>query len=162
MTRAVPGAQKNGGGDFLAKKSDLTKARQGLPDLNDFLVVEDEHFDADRLRATLHVMFGYGVQVRRATTLGNTLDCVIERQPQVIFLDDYLKPADTASSTIPFLRRCKYEGPIIIISAQVTRKRRAVLMAAGAADVIHKDELDSVRIAEALTRVFKPGANDKA
>ncbi len=37
----------------------------------------------------------------------------------------------------------------------VDRQRRAVLVAAGAADVIHKDDLDSVRVAEALTRVYK-------
>lgn len=160
MTRDGAGS-KGRGGEFLAKKSDLTKARQALPDLKDFLVVEDEHFDADRLRATLHIMFGYDVKVRQATTLGNALDCVIERLPQVIFLDDYLKPADTASNTIPFLRRCEYKGPIIIISSQVTRKRRAELKSAGAADVIHKDELDSVRIAEALTRVFRAESEDQ-
>jgi len=95
------------------------------------------------------------VQVRRATTLGNALDCVIERQPEIIFLDDYLKPADTASATIPFLRRCGYEGPIVIVSSMVTQKRRGELMGEGADDMIHKDDLDSVRIAEALTRVFK-------
>ena len=89
-------------------------------------------------------------------TLGSALDCVIARQPELIFLDDYLKPADTASSTIPFLRRCGYEGPIIIVSSMVTRKRRAELAAAGADDIIHKDELDTVRVAEALTSVFPP------
>ena len=142
------------GGKFLQKKSDLTKARQNLPELSDFLIVEDETFDANRLKATLHVMFGYDVQVRLATTLGNALDCVIERQPEVIFLDDYLKPADTASATIPFIRRCGYEGPIIIVSSMVTRKRRGELMGEGADDIIHKDNLDSVRVAEALTSVF--------
>ncbi len=34
--------------------------------------------------------------------------------------------------------------------------RRATLMSAGATDVIHKDDVDSVRLAEAMVRVFKP------
>ena len=145
---------KGSGGDFLKRKSDLTRARQRLPELRDFLIVEDENIDAERLKATLHIMFGYDVEVRRASTLGSALDRVIERRPELIFLDDYLKPSDTATSTIPFLRRCGYDGPIIIVSSMVTRKRRAQLANEGADDIIHKDELDSVRIAEALTRVF--------
>lgn len=143
------------GGDFLARKSDATKVRQSLSRLQDVLIVEDETFDADRLRATLHVMLGYDLDIRRAATLGSALDCVIARRPEMVFLDDYLKPSDNASQTIPFLRRAGYDGPIIVVSGQVDRQRRAQLMAAGAADVIHKDELDSVRVAEALARAMK-------
>jgi PleD family two-component response regulator len=79
--------EKDRGGAFLARKSDATKAQQGNGRFTDILVVEDENFDADRLRATLHIMFGYGIDVRRARTLGSALDCVIERNPQLIFLD---------------------------------------------------------------------------
>lgn len=141
------------GGDFLEHKSDLTKSRHGGVSVKDVLIIEDENFDADRLRATLHVMFGYGLQVRRAKTLGSALDCVIERRPELVFLDDILKPSDNATQTIPFLRRCGYDGPIIVVSGQVTRNRRAELSSAGAIDVIHKDDVDSVRIAEALQRI---------
>lgn len=144
---------KSTGGNFLARKADVTKTRMGLPAVSDFLVVEDENFDADRLRATLHIMFGYEIVVRRAKTLGSALDAVIERAPEVIFLDDYLKPNDNATHTIPFLRRCGYTGPIVVVSGEVDRQRRGILVKAGAIDVIHKDDLDSVRIAEAMTRM---------
>lgn len=142
------------GGDFLAKKSDLTRLRQGMPKLHDVLIVEDENPDADRLKATLRVMFGYDLELRRAATLGTAVDNVIQRKPQLIFLDDVLKPSDEAHQTIPFLRRAGYEGPIVVISSRVTRQRRTALVAAGATDVIHKDDVDSVRLAEALARVF--------
>jgi response regulator of citrate/malate metabolism len=146
------------GGDFLTRKSDVIKTRLGLPGIKDVLIVEDDTTAADRLRATLHVMLGYGLTQRRATTLGSAVDCVIERKPEVVFLDDYLKPSDNASHTIPFLRRAGYTGPIIVISGEVDRARQTILMTAGAVDVIHKDDLDSVRIAEALNKAFKPGA----
>jgi response regulator of citrate/malate metabolism len=144
---------KGRGGTFLARKSDAAKSRQQAARPSDVLIVEDENFDADRLRATLHIMFGYAIDVRRARTLGSALDCVIEHQPELIFLDDYLKPSDNATHTIPFLRRCGYVGPIVVVSGQVDRVRRAMLLKAGAVDVIHKDDLDSVRIAEALARI---------
>ena len=146
------------GGDFLARKSDATKIRQSLPAVQDVLIVEDETFDADRLKATLHVMLGYELTIRRASTLGSALDCVILRKPSIVFLDDYLKPSDDASHTIPFLQRAGYDGPIVVVSGEVDRQRRAFLMTAGASDVIHKDDLDSVRVAEALARSFKTDA----
>jgi CheY-like chemotaxis protein len=142
------------GGDFLAKKSDVTKLRKALPALSDVLVVDDEHVDAARIKATLRVMFGYEIEVRHAPTLGSAVDCVLARRPQLIFLDDILKPSDRATDTIPFLRRAEYAGPIIVISGLVTKKRRLELTAVGATEVIHKDELDSVRLGEALLRVF--------
>ena len=142
------------GGDFLAKKSDVVQLSKKLPKLSQVLIVEDETFDADRLRATLRVILGYDLNVRRAATLGAALDAVIAMLPELIFLDDLLKPTDTASHTIPFLRRAKYEGPIIVISGQVTRTRKAELIQLGATDVIHKDDVDSVRLAEALARVY--------
>ena len=143
------------GGDFLAKKSDLSQLSKKLPKLSQVLIVEDETPDADRLRATLRVILGYDINVRRASTLGAALDAVIAKQPDLVFLDDVLKPSDTASHTIPFLRRAKYEGPIVVISGQVTRVRKAELIGLGATDVIHKDDVDSVRLTEALARVFK-------
>ena len=105
--------------------------------------------------ATLRVMYGYDVKVRRAATLATAVDEVLKDKPQIVFLDDILKPSDDASQTIPFLRRAGYEGPIVVVSGQVTRTRRAVLLTAGATDVIHKDDVDSVRLTESLQRVFK-------
>jgi DNA-binding NarL/FixJ family response regulator len=143
------------GGDFLAKKSGLMRVREGLPHLKDVLVVEDENLDADRMFATLRVMFGYDLEMRRASTLASTVDAVLARKPEIIFLDDILKPSDDASQTIPFLRRAGYEGPIVVVSGQVTRVRRTQLITAGATDVIHKDDVDSARLTEALERVYK-------
>ena len=142
------------GGDFLAKKSELMRAREGIPDLKDVLVVEDESMDADRMFATLRVMFGYDLEIRRANTLASAVDMVMARKPEIVFLDDILKPSDDASQTIPFLRRAGFEGPIVVVSGQVTRTRRTTLIAAGATEVIHKDDVDSVRLTETLQRIF--------
>ncbi|MCB1505668.1 MAG: response regulator [Hyphomicrobiaceae bacterium] len=153
----MAGPANKSGGDYLAKRSGVTKSRAGLPVLKDILIVEDETFDADRLKATLHLMLGYDVEIRRAATLGRALDEVIARSPEIVFLDDVLKPSDNAAQTLPFLRRAGYDGPVVVVSGQATRKRKSVLLEAGAADVIHKDEVDSVRVAEALHRVFGTG-----
>jgi CheY-like chemotaxis protein len=148
------------GGDHLAKKSELVHARAKLGTFRDILIVEDETHDAERLSATLRVLFGYETQIRRASTLGDAVNCVIEQKPCVLFLDDILKPSTTASQAIPLLREAGYTGPIIIVSGQVTHPRRSSLLADGASDVIHKDDVDSVRVAQALAGLNKPNANE--
>jgi len=142
------------GGDYLTKKSMVIKLRQQLPALGDILIVEDENFDAERLTATLRVIFGYDINLRHADTLTKAIDSVLQKSPELIFLDDVLKPSDNAVDSIPFFRRAEYDGPIVVVSGRVTRKRAIDLKAAGATDVIHKDDVDSVRLGEALIRVF--------
>lgn len=150
----MPTNPNKSGGAFLERKSVLAIARQGRPRFNDILIVEDTKLDADRLKATLHSIFGYEIVTRHAATLGSALDRVIERKPDLIFLDDHLKPNDNAAHTIPFLRRCNYDGPIIVVSGLLDRKRSAILVKAGAAVAIHKDALDSGSIAEAIAKIY--------
>lgn len=136
----------------LTKRSDLTSARakRGLP--GEILIIDDEALDAERLTATLHVLFGYHVLIRWACSLGDAIDSLAERQPCITFLDDILKPAGDALLSIPELRRAGYAGPVIVVSGAVTQSRRTRLLAVGASDVIHKDDVDSVRVAEAVAR----------
>ena len=136
----------------LAKRSGLASARakHGLP--GEILIIDDEALDAERLTATLHVLFGYQVPIRWACSLSDAVDSLAERQPCITFLDDILKPAGDAFLSIPDLRRAGYLGPVIVVSGAVTQSRRTRLMAVGASDVIHKDDVDSVRVAEAVAR----------
>lgn len=142
------------GSDFLARKSNANRVRSALPELHDIVVVDDESIDAQRLFATLRIMFGYDIGVRLAATAQGAVERVRDRTPDILFLDDILKPSDDAARTIPSLRHAGYVGPIVVISGHVTRTRRSTLLAAGANAVIHKDEVDSVHLAETLQRIF--------
>lgn len=142
-------------GDFLDKKSGLTKSLKKMPKLTNVLVVDDWSTDIKRLRATLHLMFGYEIDVREANTLSSAIDQVLKHKPQLILLDDNLElSADRACDSIPYLRRVGYEGPIVVVSGVATRRRRMDLMKAGAAEVLHKDDVDSVRINEVLPGIL--------
>ncbi len=95
-------------------------------------------------------------------SLGDAIDSIADRQPSLTFLDDILKPSADAFMSIPELRRAGYVGPIIVVSGAVTQSRRTRLIAGGASDVIHKDDLDSVRLAEAVDRSRAPATNRSA
>jgi CheY-like chemotaxis protein len=140
------------GSGHLAKRSDLASARSKHVLPGEILIIDDEALDAERLTATLRVLFGYQMPIRWACSLGEAIDGLAERQPSLTFLDDILKPSADAFLSIPELRRAGYSGPIIVVSGAVTQSRRTRLIAGGASDVIHKDDVDSVRLAEAVDR----------
>lgn len=137
----------------MAKRADLAYSRSKQDTPQKILIIDDEALDAERLTATLHVLFGYLAEIRWARSLSAAVDAIIEQEPCVIFLDDILKPSGNASQSIPQLRCAGYKGPIVVVSGEVTHTRRTRLLADGASDVIHKDDVDSVRVAEALARV---------
>lgn len=90
-----------------------------------------------------------------ADTLSSAIDQVLKLKPQLILLDDNLElSADRACDSIPYLRRVGFEGPIVVVSGIATRKRRLELLAAGAAEVLHKDDVDCVRINEVLPGIL--------
>jgi CheY-like chemotaxis protein len=140
------------GSGHLTKRSDLASARAKQEQPVEILIVDDEPLDAERLTATLRVLFGYQIHIRWARSLADAVKCVAERLPTLTFLDDILKPSDDAFLSIPELRRAGYDGPIIVVSGAVTQARRSRLLAGGASDVVHKDDVDSVRLAEAVDR----------
>lgn len=142
------------GRDYLAQLSTLTALRKSLPPIKDILVIEDEAFDSDRMQGTLRKIFGQGLEIRKASTLTSALDRVLDKRPELVILDDYLLPTDTALDSIPLIRRAQYEGPIIVVSGRLNRTRKIRLREVGASASIHKDELDSGSIVAAVTEAF--------
>lgn len=150
----MPSSSNPAGGDYLAHRHAVSLGLKALPPLRTILVVEDETPDARRLIATLNILFSYEATIHQAQTLGKAVDAVMQHRFDLVFLDDYLKPTDRAVQTIPFLRRAGYSGHIIVLSGLLDKGRRLELRAAGAGETIHKDDINSARIGEAIATVF--------
>jgi DNA-binding NarL/FixJ family response regulator len=143
-------------GDHLVLRSDVAQAKQSkLPDINDIVIVEDETFDAKRLAAIVNLVIGRQTTIRIAPSLNKAIDAVLQSSPDLMFLDDYLEPSDSALDTMPMVRRAGYQGPIVVISGELDRERLVELEKAGASDAVHKDELNSVDLGALLVRIFE-------
>jgi DNA-binding NarL/FixJ family response regulator len=130
-------------------------ARQHLP--HDVLIVTDAPADAEHLTATLRVLLGYNVPIRRASSLDAALGGLAEHHPGHVFIVEMGCPSIDAGSSTAELRRAGYDGPVIVVCNDSSHTSRTRLIAGGANDVIHKDDLCSARIAEAFGRTLKPG-----
>lgn len=139
---------------FLELHAHSRTAHKAWPTIRQVLVVEDDDSDARRLAATLRIVLGRGVHARRVEALAEVVGAVSATLPDVVFIDDYLDPGDTALDTIPELRRAGYVGPVVVLSGAMDRARSLVLQAAGACVTLHKEDVNSVTVAEALNAAF--------
>ncbi len=146
-------SSKGTGADYLVEKSELARASKLMPKISDIVVFEDERMDSDRLLATLRTLFGYEVEVRRARTLTSGVDLLIAKRPDLVLLDDYMGPTDRADDALPLIRRAGFDGPIVVVSGALNRKRRNDLMKLGVADAINKDDLDSGSIGRIMVQL---------
>lgn len=148
-------ARTSVGGEHLTRRSEVVQGKsEVLPELRDVVLVEDFGADADRLTALLHLVLGRKPEIRIATSLDKAIDAVLQATPDLMFLDDYLEPNDSALDTIPMVRRAGFKGPIIVLSGEMERSRSIELMKAGASGTIHKEDVNSVELGDLLLRVF--------
>jgi hypothetical protein len=94
--RTMVSAASGDGGDFLVRRNVATLAKASLPKLMNVLIVEDECVDARRIMPVLRIMLGRDVTLRLAPSLDKAIDEVLKSLPDALFLDDYLKPNDSA------------------------------------------------------------------
>ena len=123
-----------------------------MPDLIDFLIIDDKPSDIGHLRAIIHMVAGYDVTVREATTAADAIETVAKQQPHLVFTD-HLSPTDTAFSTMLKLRGIGYLGPIVVVTGLGDPVKRQQLLAAGAVAVVFKDDLDAALLAQTLAKV---------
>lgn len=123
-------------------------------DLRNILLVEDEDFDARRLAATLRVALGRAIDVRRVCSVQEVSGAIAQSMPDIVFIDDYLGPSDSALQTIPELRLAGYAGSIIVMSGEMNRSRMTELGALGVKDALHKDDITSATITAAIDRAI--------
>lgn len=114
----------------------------------------DAAADAEHLTATLRVLLGYNVPIRRVSSLDAALGSLAEHHPAHVFMAELACPSIDAGNATAELRRAGYEGPVIVVCNDGSHVSRARLITGGASDVIPKDDLCSARIAEAFNRAL--------
>jgi len=142
----------------LARRIDVASAckKHGLE--GEVLVVGDHAPAAERLVATLRVLFGYQAAIRRTRSQNDEINTLASRPPQLLFLADQSSQYADLAAAISVLRVAGYIGPVIVVTKNATRAQRVRLIAGGVVDVIHSDDVDSSRVGEAIeaARKFSP------
>ncbi len=142
------------GRDHLERRSRLNKRIAEVVRIHHIQIIDDNRFDADVLASCIRQVLGREIPIEISKSTQGIREQFAKSQPDLVFLDDRLGPAATATSNIPHLRRGGYHGPIVAVSGLLTRQRRIELLRLGATSVLHKDDFDSLQIAELLLALF--------
>lgn len=118
------------------------------------LIAECCDAEADRICATLRVLFGYAALIKRTATVEDALAMAMEKAPSLVVFGDLTSDGepDSVLMAIGQLRNARCTAPIIVLSNSLTQAYRARLFAEGVCDAFHKDDLCSERISAALRR----------
>ena len=146
-------ARYQSGADFVAARNELDRYREQMPDWTRFMIIEDNKQDASVLRGVLHSWLGHDIEVQIASSAGEAIDLLGMVQPNLIFLDHLLPPQNDSEKVFPYLREAGFKGPIIVITGMTLQSRRRDLIKAGAFDVLHKDDMNSMSVGQLLLRV---------
>ena len=100
------------------------------------------------------------MRIRHVRHLRDIRKAVLDKMPDLLFLDDRLGHGTSAEVSLNQIRTAGCTCRAIVLSGLRTRARHIELMRLGGADVVHKDDIDGVRISEATLRVLdEPAAS---
>jgi DNA-binding NarL/FixJ family response regulator len=143
---------------FLRRRGAMVRASRRELGVHEALLIAPQSAEASLVEAMLRLLYGYDTHVSVARTLGAGLDQLLAGMPDVVLLSDRLPPQDDAVSVMPILRRCGYQGPIVVIGLTEGRARVRELKQAGAADAIGRYEIEGARFAEAMLAATAAGS----
>ena len=143
-----------GGRDHLEYRSRLKLRLNCLTLPQSLLIVDDNDSNARILSSTLRIILGHTVQINHLRQLVLVREVLLAEPPDLIFLDDRLGHGISAEVSLKLIRSLNCHVRIIILSGLLTRARRIELQRLNVSDVVHKDDIDSTRISEAILKAL--------
>jgi hypothetical protein len=140
------------GTEFLTRRSWLIKHSGNATLISDAVIVDDSSLDTDRLATALRMVLGRDTSIRSGKTIEDMVALMRNGHPDLLLIDDNLNQLQKAETTLSRARAVGYHGPVIILSGLLTRQRVIQLARLEPIDIIHKDDLDSSRLREAMLK----------
>jgi hypothetical protein len=136
--------------DQLANKLDAFRSERLQALARDILIIESRHGDGNVLSSLLRALFGRHVEARRALGLDGGLQAIAASLPNLIIWRDSAGGSAPAQDGVRQLGLSGFTGPIVVVIDHLSAPAAIRLRKAGALDVIENDELNSVRLSQAL------------
>ena len=144
-------------GDHMASKLDAFRSGPLQALARDIMIVTSTPAEASVLVSMLRAVFGRQFNARHLQAMGNTLEEAARKAPKLILLREDIDPGSIAGESVVKLVAAGFTCPIVVICEHLTVGDAVRLRQAGALDVIERDDLNSVRLSQALARAVAGG-----
>lgn len=141
------------GADVLAHLSELARRRAEIRRVSDAIVIAPQALEGEIIQSALRGVMGYDARITIVQMISDAVSLTRSKPPEVVFVLDPSKSEGAGANTLRALRTAGLQSPVAIISDLLTLKTAAEILAAGAFDVMHRDEVCGVRLRECLLRL---------
>lgn len=138
--------------DHFASKLDAFRSDVVQALVKNMLIVGGVASDAQVLVSLLRASLGRQVEARSAIGLTAVTQSLAAQMPDLVVVRDNPAQSTRGADVLAHLRAAGFEGPVIAIYQRVLARDAVALHRAGALDVIEVDDLNSVRLFEALLK----------
>jgi DNA-binding NtrC family response regulator len=143
-------------GDHIASKHEAFRSELVQSLVKDLLIVGATTGQARLLNSLLRAILGRTVEAKTAAGLDDAILSLDATHPNLILLRGDASERMTPADAITRLRTAGFKAPIIVICDRLSARDAIDLRRAGALDVIEVDDLNSVRLFEALLKATQP------
>lgn len=147
------------GAPHLARRGAMIAQARALVGNTRILIADDNTADVKYMLTTIRIIVGSDVEILTAPSIRKAVEAVQAKTIGLVFIDDRISGKETFEQSIPQLRGAGFGGPLIVISGFLSPERRRLVFELGAVDALHKDDLEGLRLAEAVVRALSPGAS---
>ncbi len=141
------------GADVLAHLSELARQRALTRRVTDAIIIAPQSQDGEFLQSALRGVMGYESRILISAMVSEAADLTRLKQPEVVFALDPTKVEAVSSKTIRSLRTAGISCPVAVISDLMTQKSAAEVLASGAFDVMHRDDVCGIRLRECFLKL---------
>jgi CheY-like chemotaxis protein len=138
------------GRDLDAAKSEALQKLAKLPRLRTIAVLDDDAADSRHLVAVLNILLGRDIQILEFRSTRAAIRALRAEPPDLLFLDDFMRPLDRAETSLKALRTAGMRVPVVIVSGLLTQARRRQLAELRLLGVLDKDDINTYSVATAL------------
>lgn len=144
------------GAPHLARRGAMIAQARTLIGTTRILIADDSTGDVKYMMTTIRIIVGNSVEILTAPSIRKAVEAVRSLAIGLIFIDDRISGTETFENSMPQLRDAGFGGPMIVVSGFLSPERRRLIFELGAVDAIHKDDIEGLRLAEAVVRALSP------
>ena len=149
-------AGKAPGAPHLARRGAMINMARARLGKGRVLIADDSAADCKYLMTTIRIIVGSENDLVTAPSLRKAIEALEANPVDVIFIDDRISGIEKFETSMPQLRKAGFAGPVIVVSGFLSPERRRMLFELGAVDAIHKDDIEALRVSEAIVRALAP------
>ena len=146
--------------DHVANKLGAFRSQPLHELVKDILIVRSADADGAVLTSQLRALLGRQAEPQHLADIDEACERLAMTPPNLLILRDSATGGLRAVDAITRVRDAGFTGPIVIVCDQLTAADTIHLRQAGALDVIEKDELNSVRLSQALLKAVGEDPSD--